>query len=114
MSALIKTIARKFRIRQYKTTAFYPQSNESIKRSHHALVAYLKQFTGKQRVWNEWLDLAMFSYNTSTHEGIRFTPYELLFGKLGRTPGSDPPLDEDMDKTYLTYYVNLVSKVNRT
>lgn len=105
---------RKFKIKQFKTTAFYPQSNGSLERSHQVLIEYLKQFTDKKKNWDEWVNAAMFSYNTSVHEETCFTPYELMFGKIARVPTSDPPLNEEMDRTYLDYYMSLVNKINRT
>lgn len=42
MSSLMKKIANKFRIKQIKTTAYHPQSNGSLERSHHALAEYIK------------------------------------------------------------------------
>ncbi|KAG5327865.1 POL4 protein, partial [Pseudoatta argentina] len=37
LSALMRVIAHKFHIMQFKTTAYHPQSNGSIERSHHVL-----------------------------------------------------------------------------
>ena len=36
-SSLMKSSSRKFRIREYRTTAYHPQTNCSIERSHHML-----------------------------------------------------------------------------
>lgn len=66
---LMRNIARRFKIKTYLTTAYRPQSNGSIERSHHVLWEYLKQYVDKKNVWDEHLKLAMFSYNTSVHEG---------------------------------------------
>lgn len=49
VSSLLKAIARKFKIKQYKTIAFYPQSNGFLERSHHVLMKYLKQFVIKEK-----------------------------------------------------------------
>ena len=57
-------MAKRFRIKQFRTTAFHPQSNGSLERSHHLLGEYLKQFVAKNLEWDDWLELAMFSYNT--------------------------------------------------
>lgn len=64
-NSLMNAVAKKFRIRQYKTTSFHPQSNGSIERSHHVLVEYLKPYLDRQNYWDEFLEMAMFSYNTS-------------------------------------------------
>lgn len=47
-SELITKMARMFRIKQYRTSAFHPQSNGSLERSHHSLVEYLKQFISEE------------------------------------------------------------------
>lgn len=52
-STSLKAIARKFKIKQYKTTAFYPQLYGSPEESHHVLMEYLKQFTNKEKDWDE-------------------------------------------------------------
>ena len=75
MSQHFKSVAKRFRISQIRTTAFHPQSNGSIERSHHVLTEYLKHYIAHNN-WDEWLDLAMFFYNTSVHESTRFTPHE--------------------------------------
>ena len=83
-------MAKRFRIKQFRTTAFYPQSNGPLERSHHVLGEYLKQFVAKNSEWDNCLELAMFSYNTSVHEGTKCTPHELVFGKLAREASSEP------------------------
>jgi len=47
MSNLIKRFTKKFRIKQFKTTAFYPQANGALERSHLVLVEFLKQFVNR-------------------------------------------------------------------
>ena len=37
-------MAKRFRIKQFCITAFHPQLNRSLERSHHVLGEYLKQF----------------------------------------------------------------------
>jgi len=110
----MRAVVRKFKITQYKTTAYHPQSNESIERSHHVLWEYLKQFVDINHEWNEHLRLAMFFYNTSVHEGTRFTPYELIFGKMARVPSSDPPLEREINETYTDYLASLFNRLRDT
>ena len=96
-------MAKHFRIKEFRTTAFYPQSNGSSERSHHVSGEYLKQFIAKNSEWDDWLELAMFSYNTSIHEGTKCTPYELFFCKLAREPSSEPLSQEEKLQTYNDY-----------
>ncbi|CAK9811734.1 Retrovirus-related Pol polyprotein from transposon 297 [Anthophora quadrimaculata] len=114
LNGLFKTIAKRFKITHYKTTAFHPQTNGSIERSHHVLAEYLKQFISKDREWNTWLPLAMFSYNTSVHEGTQFTPHELVYGKLARAPTSEASSLDLADEAYTTYLRELNLKLFET
>ena len=81
LSSLMKQLAKIYKIKQIKTTAFHPQSNGSLERSHHLLIEYLKQYVSEDKEWDEWLELATYSYNTSVHEGTQHTPYELFSAK---------------------------------
>lgn len=112
LSNLIKRVAKRFKIKRIRTTAFHPQSNGSLERSHHALGEYLKQYVDKKFEWDEWVELAIFNYNTSVHEGTKHTPYELVFGKLARTPSSEPLQMEDKLPTYDDYLVKLVTQLH--
>ena len=108
----MRRLAKRFRIRQFKTTSFHPQSNGSLERSHHVLAEYLKQFVDKNAEWDDWLELATFSYNTSIYEGTKCTPYELVFGKLARQPSSEPLLPHEKLETYDDYLINLITKLH--
>jgi hypothetical protein len=57
LNSLIRIIARKFRIKHYKITAYRPQSNESVEHSHYVIWEHLKQFTTNDN-WDEYLKLA--------------------------------------------------------
>lgn len=84
-SELIKRFSKIFKIHQYNSTAFHPESQGSIERSHASLVAYLRMFTNKTN-WDNWLPTAMFSYNTSVHTSHGMTPFELVFGRKANIP----------------------------
>ena len=75
LSGLMIRVAARFGIKKVRTTAFHPQSNGSLERSHHALGEYLKHYTGKKFDWDEWVELAVFNYNTSVHEGTKHTKH---------------------------------------
>ncbi|XP_039308185.1 uncharacterized protein LOC120358336 [Solenopsis invicta] len=88
MSQVMKSITKKFRIQHFRTTAYYPQSNGSLERSHSVLIEYLKCFVQKENEWDIHIERASFSYNTSVHEGTGYTPHELIFGTPARIPSS--------------------------
>ena len=59
-------------------------------RPHHVLKEYLKQLIENNAEWDDWIELGIFSYNKSLHDGMKWTPYELVFGKLACLSSSDP------------------------
>ncbi|CAK9813916.1 Retrovirus-related Pol polyprotein from transposon 412 [Anthophora plagiata] len=111
-NALMRAVARRFRIQQNRATAFHPQTNGSLERSHHVLTEYLKQYINKNN-WNEWLQCAMFSYNTSVHEGTLYTPHELVFGSKARVPSANQKsmLEEE---TYNSYLQSLKARLSES
>ena len=112
LSNLMRRMAKRFRIRQFKTTVYHPQSNGSLKRSHHVIKEYFKQFIENNAEWDDWIELAMFSYKTSVHEGTKCTPYELVFGKLARLPSCDPLSGHEGMETYDMYMTKLITKLH--
>ena len=60
LSNLIRRLAKIFRIRQFGTAAFHPQSNGSLERSHHVLSEYLKQFFSENSEWDDWIEYWIF------------------------------------------------------
>ena len=105
-------MAKRFRIKQFLTTASHHQSNGSLERSHHVFVEYLKQFVAKNSEWDDWLDLEMFSYNTSVNEGTKCNLHELVFGKLAHEPSSESLSQQEKLQTYDDYLINFVTQLH--
>ena len=62
--------------------------------------------------WDRLLPFAMLSYNASVHEGTKFSPHELVFGKRARLPTSFPSTDHL--ETYGSYLQELVKHLDHT
>jgi len=112
MSNLMKRFAKQFRIKQYRTTAFYPQANGALERSHLVLIEYLKQYINKFTEWDELLEYTTFSYNTSIHESTGYIPYELVFGKIARQPSSELNNELEKERTYDDYLHQLMTNIH--
>lgn len=88
-SKLLTEVSKLFKIKRLTTTAYHPQTNGSLERSHATLAEYLRHFIREdQNDWDNWIDFAMFSYNTAVHTSTKFTPHELLFGSKPSLPSS--------------------------
>lgn len=111
LSSLMKNLTKKFNIQHYKTTAYHPQSNGSIERSHHVLMEYLRTQVDREENWDQYLELSVFSYNTSMHEGTKYSPYELVFGRLARVPSAHSKIEENLEMTYQDYLTDLFNNL---
>jgi len=80
-SEIFKNICKLLKIEKIQTTAYHPESNGALERSHRTLAEYLRHYiNGDQTDWDEWLPYAMFTYNTTPHSATGFTPFELTYG----------------------------------
>ncbi|CAK1602209.1 unnamed protein product [Parnassius mnemosyne] len=88
-------------IHKCRTTPYHPQSNGSLENSHKNLMSFLRIQTGNEpHNWSTWLPYWCFGYNNSVHTETKYTPYELVFGKLCRLPTN---LTLDIDPLYNPY-----------
>ena len=114
MSELFANVTKLFKIRKFNTTAYHPQSNGALERSHQGLLDYIKHYTEQYKTtWDNWIDFAMFSYNTTPHTVTQFTPYELVFGRKPNLPSILTSANEPMN-TYEDYVSELKLKLTKS
>jgi hypothetical protein len=88
MSEVFKRICKLLKIETVHTTAYHPESNGALERTHKTLTSYLRCFCdSKTNNWDEWLPFACFTYNTTPHSVTKYTPYKVLFGRTANIPG---------------------------
>ena len=74
-------------VKKSRTTAYHPQGDGLVERQNRTLQDILSNFVSDHSGdWDQWLDQAVFAYNTSIHESTGFSPYELVFGHPARMP----------------------------
>jgi hypothetical protein len=87
LSDVFKNTCRLLTIKKLQTTAFHPESNGSLECSHHVLKDYLRHYINEdQDNWDEWINYAIYVYNTSTHTATGHTPFELVYGFKASMP----------------------------
>jgi hypothetical protein len=80
-SEMFKNTCKLLKIEKIQTTAYHPESNGALERSHRTLAEYLRHYINDDQTdWDEWLPYAMFTYNTTPHSTTGFTPFELVYG----------------------------------
>ena len=94
---LFTSLSKLLQLDKTRTTAFHPQSNAVIEKTHRTLLNMLAKTMDKnQRNWSELLPYVMLAYRTSVHESTGYTPYFLLFGHEATIPKDlhfPPPSD---------------------
>ena len=84
---LMYEFSRLIGIHKSRTTAYHPQCDGLVERQNRTIQAILSSFLSQHRDdWDNWVSLAIYSYNTSCHESTGFSPYEMVFGRDPRTP----------------------------
>lgn len=110
VNRLLGKLAKLLKINQLTTSGYRPQTKGSLERSHQVLADYLKHYLKDESDWDTFLPFAMLSYNTTVHEGTKFSPFHLVFGKDARLPSSFPSIE--VLETYGTYLSNLVVRLD--
>jgi hypothetical protein len=112
MSEVFGNVCKLLKVKRIKCTAYRPQTNGALERTHRVLVEYLRCFILEdQSNWDQWLPYATFVFNTTPHTSTGFTPYELLFGRKPNILGllqKDPP---EVQYTYDSYVKELQSRL---
>jgi hypothetical protein len=69
------------RIMKIQTTAFHPESNGGLQRTHRVLAEYLRHYVFEDQTnWDIWVPYAVYVYNTTVHSATKVTPFDLVYG----------------------------------
>jgi len=82
------------KVKKFQSTAFHPESERSIERSHLVLSEYLGHYVSEDQTdWDSWVPFVTYMYNKTQHSATRYTPFELLFGRPSTRPSAlrQPP-----------------------
>ena len=74
-------------ITKTRTTAYHRQCDGQAERQNRTLQNMLSSFASSRTDdWDLWLDSVTFAYNTSKHDVLGVSPYEVVFGRAPRLP----------------------------
>ena len=89
LSDLFKSTRKLLRIKKIQTTVFHPESNGGLERSHMVLTEYLRHYVRQDQTnWDEWVQYAVYVYNTTVHSITAYTPFELIYGFKSEVPSA--------------------------
>ena len=75
-------------IKQYKSSAYHPESKGAFhQRFHQTLKNMIRSYCfDTEKDWNEGIRLLLFAVRESVQESLGFSPSELVFGHTVRGP----------------------------
>jgi hypothetical protein len=112
LSELFTNVCKLLKIKKIKTTAYHPETNGALERTHRVLVEYLRCFILEdQSNWDKWITYATFVFNTTPHTSTGYTPHELMFGRKPNIPGVLQKESPSVQYTYDNYLKELQSRL---
>ena len=109
MAHAFQQVMNQLGIKQYKSSAYHPESQGALERFHQTLKTMIKMYCiENSKDWNEGVHLLLFAVRESVQESLGFSPFELVFGHAVRGPLlllKEKWLDEDPEKISVLKYV---------
>ena len=87
MSGLFQQVIDELGIKQYRSSAYHPESQGALERFHQTLKNMIRSYCfDTNRDWDEGVHLLLFAVRESVQESLGFSPFELVFGFSVRGP----------------------------
>ena len=87
LSDRFQNTCKLLKVKKILITAFHPESNGSLERSHRVLAEYLSHYVREDQTnWNEWIPYAVYVYKTTVHTTTVYTPFESVYGFRSEVP----------------------------
>ena len=87
VSEVFRNTCKMLKIKKIQSTAFHPESQGNIERSHRVVAEYLRHYVNEdQTKWDELVPFATYVYNTNVHSANGFTILEVLLRRLSILP----------------------------
>ena len=87
MSGSFQQVMYELGIKQYKSSAYHPESQGALERFHQTLKNMIRSCCfDREKDWDEGIHLLLFAVRESIQESLGFSPFELVFGHTVRGP----------------------------
>ena len=85
MSGVFQQVMHELGIKQYRSSAYHPESQGALERFHQTLKYMIRSYCfDTEKDWDEGIHLLLFAVRESVQEFLRFGPFELVFGHTVR------------------------------
>ncbi|XP_072036952.1 uncharacterized protein [Amphiura filiformis] len=117
MSGVFQQVMQQLGIKQFKSSAYHPESQGALERFHQTLKNMIKTYCYEfERDWDEGVHLLLFAAREAVQTSLGFSPFELVFGHSVRGPLKllkERWLSEHTDLNLLDYVVNFKERLFR-
>ena len=87
MSGVFQQVMHELGIKQYRSSAYHPESQGALERFHQTLKNMIRSYCfDTEKDWDEGIHLLLFAVRESVQESLGFSPFELVFGHTVRGP----------------------------
>ena len=87
MSGLFQQVMDELGIKQYRSSAYHPESQGALERFHQTLKNMIRSYCfDTYRDWDEGVHLLLFAVRESVQASLGYSPFELVFGHSVRGP----------------------------
>ena len=81
MSGVFQQVMHELGIKQYRSSAYHPESQGALERFHQTLKSMIRSYCyDTEKDWDEVIHLLLFAVRESVQESLGFSPFELVFG----------------------------------
>ncbi|XP_047480167.1 uncharacterized protein LOC125032798 [Penaeus chinensis] len=120
-SDLMAEIHRLLSVKALYTTPYHASCNGAVERLNGVLKAMIKKLCSDHpRDWDRYLPAVLFAYREIPNDSLKFSPFELLYGRTIRGPltilhelWSNDEIDNEVKTTY-QYVTELRSRLEET
>ena len=120
-SAMMAELLRLLSIEGLRTTPYHPQCNGLCEKFNGTLKRMLRRMAAEQpKEWPRYISPLLFAYREAPQSSLKFSPFELLYGRTVRGPlqvlrelWEDDNPDPDVKATY-TYVLDLTQRLRQT
>ena len=81
MSGLFQEVMFQLGVKQFKSSAYHPQSQGALERFHQTLKSMIRAYCVQEKKdWDEGIPLLLFAVREAVQTSLGFSPFELVFG----------------------------------
>ncbi|MCO5613208.1 hypothetical protein L7F22_067484 [Adiantum nelumboides] len=84
---LLTEVCEELHILHLHSTPYYPQSNGLVEKANGIIAGIIRKMVkNKTKLWDDFLDGALWAYRTTYKEATEFTPFHLVYGQKALQP----------------------------